>query len=151
MNVSFHNVDSLPVNPEPGGIYMVGTTTKSIVIIDNNGNQCSIGTSLYKHEVKFQHDMVSDTNGTITIISTKATSYTTISELPDGVYYVKEGLASLTSGDVINLYSITLRQNADTNNTEVILIGTYYDSVTYGYQDWAFGDVSLVSDTVSQM
>lgn len=107
------------------------------------------GTSLYKHEVKFQHDMVTDTQGTITIISTKATAYTAISELPDGVYYVK-GSADI-SGDVVNLYSITLRQNSDTDNTEVILIGAYSVSVAYGYQDWAFGDVSLVSDTVSQM
>lgn len=149
MNVSFHNVTSLPANPEPGGIYMVGTTTKSIVIIDNNGNQCSIGTSLYKHEVKFQHDMVSDTNGTITIISATPTAYTAISELPDGLYYTT-GTTEI-GGDVIKLYSITLRQNAGTYNTEVILIGAYSTSVAYGYQDWAFGDVSLVSDTVSQM
>ena len=54
MNVSFHNVNSLPANPEPGGIYMVGTSEKHIVIIDGDGNQCVIGLQLYKHTMTFE-------------------------------------------------------------------------------------------------
>lgn len=57
MNVSFHNVTSLPANPEPGGIYMVGSVEKHIVIIDADGNQCVIGTRIYAHSIAIDGDV----------------------------------------------------------------------------------------------
>lgn len=90
MNVSFHNVDNLPTNPEPGGIYMVGSVTKHIVIIDADGNQCSIGTSLYKHTItgeamgnSYKFSFISTNSDPIDLTISKNNRYIVLAFLPE--------------------------------------------------------------------
>lgn len=102
---------------------------------------------VYLHKITFQHAMITDSYGTIYVVSGRSTAYTQFDTIPSGVYAADDA-SVVHSGDAYNVKAFIL-VNGESQWT-VAANAVIYGSGAFVYGvTWDHGDVNILSDTVT--